>query len=175
MVKWPKVGVREHGCLSWTVLSYISSQSLVLTRPKGSSSTFSKQCASPRGSLCDSISREWECWMTMSQTSLHWRPAPKGKIPFGKTDLATIVLASGPMLWQNQYKLNHSMVPKSTCTLLPDFEAIEQVMVETWLGNPLRIPRNSLINSLTAIGAREHQLFIELRARVVSQRIYIRC
>jgi hypothetical protein len=34
------------------------------------------------------------------------------------------------MLWQNQYNLNHSTVPKSTCTLLPDLEAIEQVMVE---------------------------------------------
>jgi hypothetical protein len=34
------------------------------------------------------------------------------------------------MLWQNQYNLNHSMVPKSTCTVLPDLEAIKQVMVE---------------------------------------------
>jgi hypothetical protein len=34
------------------------------------------------------------------------------------------------MSWQNQYNLNHSMVPKSTCTLLPDLEAIKRVMVE---------------------------------------------
>jgi hypothetical protein len=34
------------------------------------------------------------------------------------------------MSWQNQYNLNHSTVPESTCTLLPDLEAIEQVMVE---------------------------------------------
>jgi hypothetical protein len=54
----------------------------------------------------------------------------KGNIPFGKADLATIVLASVPILWQNQYNLNQSMVPKSTCTLLPDLEAIEKVMVE---------------------------------------------
>ncbi len=54
----------------------------------------------------------------------------KGKIPFGKADLAEIVLASVPMLWQNQYNLNHSTVPESTRTLLPDLEAIEQVMVE---------------------------------------------
>jgi hypothetical protein len=33
----------------------------------------------------------------------------KGNIPFGETDLAAIVLASVPMLWQNQYNLNHSM------------------------------------------------------------------
>ena len=50
----------------------------------------------------------------------------KGNIPFGKADLAAIVLSSSvPMLWQNQYNLNHSMVPKSTRTLLPDLEAIK--------------------------------------------------
>ncbi len=49
----------------------------------------------------------------------------KGKIPFGEADLAAIVLSSVPMLWQNQYNLNHSMVPESTRTLLPDLEAIE--------------------------------------------------
>jgi hypothetical protein len=54
----------------------------------------------------------------------------KGNIPFGKADLATIVLLSVPMLWQNQYNLNQSSVPESTCTLLPDLEAIEKVMVE---------------------------------------------
>ncbi len=60
-----------------TVLRYISSQSSVLTQPKGSGSTFSKWCASPRGPLCDSISCEWECWMTTSNTSLCWRTAPR--------------------------------------------------------------------------------------------------
>ncbi len=54
----------------------------------------------------------------------------KGNIPFGKADLAAIVLSSVPMSWQNQYNLNHSTVPKSTGTLLPDLEAIKQVMVE---------------------------------------------
>jgi hypothetical protein len=54
----------------------------------------------------------------------------KGNIPFGKAELAAIVLSSVLMLWQNQYNLNHSTVPKSTCTLLPDLEAIEQVMFE---------------------------------------------
>jgi hypothetical protein len=34
------------------------------------------------------------------------------------------------MSWQNQYNLNHSTVSESTRTLLPDLEAIEQVMVE---------------------------------------------
>jgi hypothetical protein len=54
----------------------------------------------------------------------------KRNIPFGEADLATIMLSSVPMSWQNQYNLNHSTVPESTCTLLPDLEAIEQVMVE---------------------------------------------
>jgi hypothetical protein len=54
----------------------------------------------------------------------------KGNIPFSKADLAAIVLAFVPMLWQNQYNLNHSTIPKSTCTFLLDLEAIKGVMVE---------------------------------------------
>ena len=54
----------------------------------------------------------------------------KGNIPFGEADLAAIVLSSVPMSWQNQYNLNHSTVPESTRTLLPDLEAIERVMEE---------------------------------------------
>jgi hypothetical protein len=54
----------------------------------------------------------------------------KGNIPFSKADLAAIVMSSVPMSWQNQYNLNHSMVPKSMHTLLPDLEAIKQVVVE---------------------------------------------
>ncbi len=38
----------------------------------------------------------------------------KGNIPFGEADLAAIVLATVPMSRQNQYNLNHSMIPKST-------------------------------------------------------------
>jgi hypothetical protein len=49
----------------------------------------------------------------------------KGNIPFGKADLAAIVLLSVPMSWQNQCNLNHSTVPESTGTLLPDLEGIE--------------------------------------------------
>jgi hypothetical protein len=54
----------------------------------------------------------------------------KGNIPFSEADLATIALSSVPMSRQNPYNLNHSMVPESTCMLLPDLEAIKQVMVE---------------------------------------------
>ncbi len=54
----------------------------------------------------------------------------KGNIPFGEADLAAIVLSSVPMMWQNQYNLNHSTVSESTRTLLPDLESVKQVMVE---------------------------------------------
>jgi hypothetical protein len=54
----------------------------------------------------------------------------KGNIPFGEADLAAIVLSSVPMSWQNQYNLNQLTVHESTCTLLPDLEAIERVMEE---------------------------------------------
>ncbi len=48
----------------------------------------------------------------------------KGNVPFGKADLAAIVLASVLMTWHNQYNLTHTMVPESTHALLPDLEAI---------------------------------------------------
>jgi hypothetical protein len=53
-------------------------------------------------------------------------PATKKEtVLFGEADLSTIVLASVPMTWQNQYNLTHIAVPKSTCALLLDPEAIE--------------------------------------------------
>ncbi len=67
---------------------------------------------------------------TLKESSKAVLMTTKGNIPFSEADLATIVLLSVPMSWQNQYNLNHSTVPKSTCTLLPDLEAIKQVMVE---------------------------------------------
>ncbi len=62
---------------------------------------------------------------TLKDSSKAVPTTKKGNIPFGKADLAAIVLLSVPMLWQNQYNLNHSTVLESTCTLLPDLEAIE--------------------------------------------------
>jgi hypothetical protein len=79
---------------------------------------------------------------TLKDSSKAVPTTKKGNIPFGKADLATIVLLSIPMLWQNQYNLNHSTVPKSTCTLLPNLEAIEQVMVEK-KGADLKAKRKS--------------------------------
>jgi hypothetical protein len=67
---------------------------------------------------------------TLKDSSKAVPTTKKGNIPFGKTDLAVIVLLSVPMSWQNQYNLNHSTVPESTCTLLPDLKAIKQVIVE---------------------------------------------
>jgi hypothetical protein len=67
---------------------------------------------------------------TLKDSSKAVPTTKKGNIPFGKADLAAIVLSSVPISWQNQYNLNHSTVPESTCILLPDLEAIKQVMVE---------------------------------------------
>jgi hypothetical protein len=67
---------------------------------------------------------------TLKDSSKAVPTTKKGNIPFIEADLAAIVLSSVPMLWQNQYNLNHSTVPESTCTLLPDLEAIKRVMVE---------------------------------------------
>ncbi len=67
---------------------------------------------------------------TLKDSSKAVPTTKKGNIPLSKADLAAIVLLSVPMSWQNQYNLNHSTVPESTHTLLPDLEAIKQVMVE---------------------------------------------
>ena len=67
---------------------------------------------------------------TLKDSSKAVPTTKKGNIPFGEADLAAIVLSSVPLLWQNQYNLNYLTVPKSTRTLLPDLEAIKQVMEE---------------------------------------------
>jgi len=51
----------------------------------------------------------------------------KGNVIFGDSELASIILASTPQMWQNQYKLTHSTVPESPRALLPDLENIERV------------------------------------------------
>jgi hypothetical protein len=67
---------------------------------------------------------------TLKDSSKAVPTTKKGNIPLGEADLAAIVLLSVLMLWQNQYNLNHSTVLESTHTLLPDLDAIKQVMVE---------------------------------------------
>jgi hypothetical protein len=67
---------------------------------------------------------------TLKDSSRALPTTKKGNISFGEADLATIVLSSVLMSWQNQYNLNHSMAPKSTRTLLLDLEAIKRVMVK---------------------------------------------
>ncbi len=81
--------------------------------------------------LCMGVLNDYVNHLPMLKDSSKAVPTmKKGNIPFGKADLAAIVLSSVPMSWQNQYNLNHSMVPKSMHTLLPDLEAIKRVMVE---------------------------------------------
>ncbi len=67
---------------------------------------------------------------TLKDSSKAVPATKKGNFPFGKADLAALVLLSVSMSWQNQYNLNHTMVPESTHTLLLDLKAIERVMVE---------------------------------------------
>ncbi len=67
---------------------------------------------------------------TLKDSSKAVTTMKKGNIPFGRANLAAIVLSSVPMLWQNQYNLNQSMVPEFRHTLLLDLEAIKRVMVE---------------------------------------------
>jgi hypothetical protein len=62
---------------------------------------------------------------TLKDSSKAVPTTKKVHIPFSEADLAALVLLSVPMLWQNQYNLNHSRVPESTHTLLPDLEAIK--------------------------------------------------
>ncbi len=62
---------------------------------------------------------------TLKDSSKAVPTTKKENIPFGKADLAAIVLLSVPMLWQNQDNLNHLTVTESTRTLLPDLEAVE--------------------------------------------------
>ncbi len=62
---------------------------------------------------------------TLKDSSKAVPTTKKGNIPFDEADLAAIVLSSVPMSWQNQNNLNHSTVSESTCTLLPDLEAIK--------------------------------------------------
>jgi hypothetical protein len=52
----------------------------------------------------------------------------KSNVLFDETDLARIVLNLVPVTWVNQYNMTHSMLPKSSCVLLPDLEVIEHIM-----------------------------------------------
>jgi len=54
----------------------------------------------------------------------------KGNVPFSEADLASLILSTVPVTWQNQYNLNHQTVPESPRTLLQDLENIERVMSE---------------------------------------------
>jgi len=56
----------------------------------------------------------------------------KGNVIFGDRELASIILASTPQTWQNQYNLTHSTVPESPRALLLDLENIERVMNERY-------------------------------------------
>ncbi len=48
---------------------------------------------------------------TLKDSSKAVQTTKRGNIPFGEANLATIVLLSVPMSWQNQYNLNRSTFP----------------------------------------------------------------
>jgi hypothetical protein len=57
----------------------------------------------------------------------------KGNIPFVEADLASIILASVPIVWQNQYSLtHHSTVLEAPQMLLQDLENIERFMLKKY-------------------------------------------
>jgi len=56
----------------------------------------------------------------------------KGNVIFGDGELPSIILASTPQTWQNQYNLTYSTVPESPRALLLDLENIERVMNERY-------------------------------------------
>ncbi len=51
----------------------------------------------------------------------------KRNVPFNEATLASIVLATCPMDWRNQYEMNHKTVRESTRSMLTDLENIEKV------------------------------------------------
>ncbi len=101
----PKLSFRECGCLSEIVLSYISSLSSALMLPKGSSVLHSESGAqAPEGHcatayLANGSVNDYVRYLPTSKDSPKAVPTMKrGNIPFGKPDLAAIVLASVPMM-----------------------------------------------------------------------------
>ena len=54
----------------------------------------------------------------------------KGNVPLSEADLASLILSTVPVTWQNKYNLTHQTVPESPRTLLQDLENIEHVMSE---------------------------------------------
>jgi hypothetical protein len=106
--------------------------------PKGSGITFSRQCTSPRARatvhqhiLRMGVLIDYVRYLLLLKDSPNAVPSTKkGNTPFSETNLAAIILASVPIMWQNQYNLTHLTVSKLPCTLLSDLENIEQVMVE---------------------------------------------
>jgi hypothetical protein len=140
-VKWPKGGVCKRGYPSKTVLSYIT----VFSPDAAKRQQFYIQQAvrkPQRATVQQHISRvlnDHVRHLPMMKDSPKAVPkTKKGYIPFGKADLAINVLASVPMLWQNQYNVNHSTVPKSTCTLLPD---LERPLSKSWLRSTTKSSR----------------------------------
>ena len=51
-------------------------------------------------------------------------------IPFSKATLASVILATLPPVWRNQYSLTHSTVPETTIAMIDSLESIETLFIE---------------------------------------------
>ncbi len=69
---------------------------------------------------------------TLSNSPKAVTTTKEGNIPFAEADLASIILLSVPIAWQNQYSLVHSMVLEAPQTLLPDLENIKRIMLNKY-------------------------------------------
>jgi hypothetical protein len=53
-----------------------------------------------------------------------------GNIPFSKATLASVILASLPSAWRNQYSLTHITIPESARAIIDSLESIKTLFVE---------------------------------------------
>jgi hypothetical protein len=74
---------------------------------------------------CISVLNDYVAYLPMVyDLSMAVEGTKKSNVPFAKADLA----GWSPVTWVNQYNMTHPTLPKSPRVLLPDLEAIKQVM-----------------------------------------------
>ena len=62
--------------------------------------------------------------------------------PASLADLASLILSTVPVIWQNHYNLTHQTVPESPRTLLQDLKNIRRIMSEK-LAEKIRVQGKS--------------------------------
>ena len=64
---------------------------------------------------------------TLQDSPLVVASSKKENIPFNEATMASIILATCPTDWRNQYEMNHKTIPESTRSMILDLENIEKV------------------------------------------------